>query len=526
MAIDVACKCGAKFRVDDKWAGRRAKCTKCGSVVNFPAKSAPAPLPDLTNNDPLGLNSQPAASPSSNSFSDLFEEDIPVASTSPAGSAGRTALSSDDVRISVEFDVRISTQEEVAQLLRENLLRHFLSAAAGAYSQVELEVHVLAWNDIGAKKVLALSFFGNVNGKRISKNFKIDTAGAGAKVNAATKLWDSAAEAIRGAKVSQQMAQHIEDMVDNACVHIDRVAGKKTPSSAKLWEVFEIVKFVAMAAAFLLTIGVLLAMGGLEDFGPCLLMALVAAAAIFIPIHVVQILSMPGSFYTQDPRGRRVLSRWKVKSVAALKTRLFVMVAISGMAIVGFWVLISSALNEESGGEKPVADSNRQTRIITNVKKPPPDKMSQMVGGPGGKEHILGGKSYVDMGHPTRGSLVRGIEYGVGEWDGKKTLRPFVERYGRNQRRLSMPTEIAMAKDGYAVGGIVVDAGIVVHAVQLIFMRVTDDRQLDPNDSYKSDWLGHRSDATPVEINGGGRRVIGFIIRKQAALDAIGLIYE
>ena len=522
MPIDVTCRCGARFRVKDEWAGRRAKCTKCGGVVSFPAKAAPAPLPDLTNDDPQGLNGPSAASSASGGFSDLFEEDIPVAaSTSALPAAGTSA-----VEITVQSDVQIPNEEEVAQLVRENLGRHFARAEAGTYSQVELEVHVLDWNDIGARKVLALSFFGSVNGKRISKNFSIDTAGAGTKVNAATKLWDNAAEAIRGARVSKQMVQHIEDMVDNACVHIDKVSGRKKPSSSNLWEVFDIVKFVAMAGVFLLTIGVLLTMGGMEDFKASLLMALVAAAVVFVPIHVVQIFSMPASFYAQDPRGRRVLSRWKVKSVAALKVRLGVMVFISAGAFVFFWIVISSALNKEPGKEKPTADSGGPTRTIHNVRKPPSDKMSRMVGGPGGKEHILGGKIYADVGHPTRGSLVRSVRYGVREWQGEKTLHSMSLNSRRADRSLGVSTDIVVAKEGYAVGGVVVDASDIVHAIQLIFMRVKEDDQLDPRNTYKSDWLGHPSGATPVEINGGGRRVIGFMTRRQAALDAIGLLYE
>ncbi len=50
--------------------------------------------------------------------------------------------------------------------------------------------------------------------------------------------------------------------------------------------------------------------------------------------------------------------------------------------------------------------------------------------------------------------------------------------------------KFVMAKKGYAVGGVVVDYGCkTVAAVRVTFMRLKDG-QLDPSDSYKSDWVG------------------------------------
>jgi hypothetical protein len=57
-------------------------------------------------------------------------------------------------------------------------------------------------------------------------------------------------------------------------------------------------------------------------------------------------------------------------------------------------------------------------------------------------------------------------------------------------------------------------------------MRLGADGRLDPNDSYKSDWIGTPS-ATPTRTVGGdGKKVIGVQARRAAVLDALGLVVE
>lgn len=362
MAIDVVCPCGAKFRVNDEWAGRKARCTKCGSVVRIEAAPPPEPFQNLTNEDPLGLSGQPTAGPS-DSFSDLLDEDIPLAaSASPASNDPLASEKSPSIQITVDFDVRIPNDDEVSDVIRANLHQHFARARTGTYNQVQLEVHVLDWNDHGTRKVVALSFFGDVNGKRISKNFSRDIPGIKGAVNIAAKAWDSATSAVRGARLSKQMREILENIVDDACVHIDRAVGGRKSSSSKLWETFDIIKVVLTLGTIFGILGFVVFKYGFEDFGPVILMALVAGGAVFVPIHTIQLLVAPASFYTEDPRGRRVLSRWKAKNVAALRIRLGLMVTICATALVGFWMMISSALSpapEEDPAHSPHSASRR-----------------------------------------------------------------------------------------------------------------------------------------------------------------------
>jgi len=83
-----------------------------------------------------------------------------------------------------------------------------------------------------------------------------------------------------------------------------------------------------------------------------------------------------------------------------------------------------------------------------------------------------------------------------------------------------------MAKEGYAVGGMKIDAPKYVSAVQVVFYLLKDNGQLDPNDSYTSDWLGTPSGKEVPVIEGAGKQVIGIHGRRGAVLDALGLVFE
>jgi len=69
-------------------------------------------------------------------------------------------------------------------------------------------------------------------------------------------------------------------------------------------------------------------------------------------------------------------------------------------------------------------------------------------------------------------------------------------------------TDQAVAKPGYAVGAINADTGLVINGFEVIFMRVQGDR-LDPNDSYKSKWLGGNTSSAEDRLDSEGKPVVG-----------------
>src|SRR5262249_38466807 len=63
------------------------------------------------------------------------------------------------------------------------------------------------------------------------------------------------------------------------------------------------------------------------------------------------------------------------------------------------------------------------------------------------------------------------------------------------------------AKEGYAVGGLVLRTGERVDGLKFIFMRLTGDR-LDAKDSYHSEWFGGTGGGESV-LGGDGKLVVG-----------------
>ncbi len=115
------------------------------------------------------------------------------------------------------------------------------------------------------------------------------------------------------------------------------------------------------------------------------------------------------------------------------------------------------------------------------------------------------------------------VRYAMGRWAGKDGLRTFDPLFERD--RPWPGHEELLAKDGYAVGAIQVDADESVDAVRVAFMRIAGNR-LDQKDSYVSDWIGTPTGRPPKTLNSKGAFVVGVHFRSTAILEAVGLIFE
>jgi hypothetical protein len=82
-----------------------------------------------------------------------------------------------------------------------------------------------------------------------------------------------------------------------------------------------------------------------------------------------------------------------------------------------------------------------------------------------------------------------------------------------------------VAKPGYAVGAIHAKGGFDLDGFYITYMKITG-KQLDPNDSYNSIWLGGAEGEGPKTMGGDGRLVVGMIGRMNnngRVINAIGL---
>ncbi len=84
------------------------------------------------------------------------------------------------------------------------------------------------------------------------------------------------------------------------------------------------------------------------------------------------------------------------------------------------------------------------------------------------------------------------------------------------------PQETLMARPGYAVGGIIVRAGLIIDGVELVFMRIRGNR-LDANDSYKSAFVGGNGGGE-TKLVGAGQLVVGIFGGYEQNVNGLGLI--
>ncbi len=113
-----------------------------------------------------------------------------------------------------------------------------------------------------------------------------------------------------------------------------------------------------------------------------------------------------------------------------------------------------------------------------------------------------------------------------GEWLGTAhgLFQP-VMKDGKTIRSDVTRTVQVKAKPGYAVGGLTARAGMFLNGLALRFQRL-DGAQLDPQDSYASEWIGDRTGGQQVTLDSKGMVVVGIHGRENdRACQSLGLIY-
>lgn len=142
------------------------------------------------------------------------------------------------------------------------------------------------------------------------------------------------------------------------------------------------------------------------------------------------------------------------------------------------------------------------------------------------------------------GRPVVGFRYSFGQWGGRQVMRQLDPLYevpaavpagnaGGNAagnaaaRRLAAGQPVVktvVARPGYVVGGLIVDADEVnAVAVRVIFVGFKDGRP-DPKATYTTDWIGIPSGKHQGQLAGKGEKIIGTWGRQGLNLNAVGLV--
>jgi hypothetical protein len=126
-----------------------------------------------------------------------------------------------------------------------------------------------------------------------------------------------------------------------------------------------------------------------------------------------------------------------------------------------------------------------------------------------------------------QGRPLVGVACAIDEhWDGDRpvigTLLPIFDRAAPPEDR-GRPMTAEVARDGYVVGGLVVDASQYVNAVKVIYVKQNGEA-IASADTYESEWLGTPRGDTQTRLAGDGRLVLGLHAKQGLVLDAVGLI--
>jgi hypothetical protein len=137
---------------------------------------------------------------------------------------------------------------------------------------------------------------------------------------------------------------------------------------------------------------------------------------------------------------------------------------------------------------------------------------TELVGGSGGGPFC----SVSPAGEP-----VLGISHSMGSWAGVEAVARLEPLFDRSSEGF---LQIELAREGYALGALDVDAAQYVNAVRPVFMRVGADGRLDPADCYPGEWIGTSTGHRTKTLGGTGAKVIGIHGRRAAVVDAVGLV--
>jgi S1-C subfamily serine protease len=199
-----------------------------------------------------------------------------------------------------------------------------------------------------------------------------------------------------------------------------------------------------------------------------------------------------------------------------------------------FWAVMDSK-NSDDLSSKTAAGFFSSFKMTPEaaVAKKDPDAKKGTETPVGGATKILGGAFDPEFkDEAPDGAVLIGLELGLNKGgNGIKAIRGIYrtdkgeEVKGTQFGTLLGAVVTVKAKDGYAVGGLKVNAGLWVDGLTVNFMRVKG-AQLDSSDSYQSDYVGGKG-GNPTILAGDGTPVVGIIGKSnKQGTTGIGLILK
>lgn len=133
---------------------------------------------------------------------------------------------------------------------------------------------------------------------------------------------------------------------------------------------------------------------------------------------------------------------------------------------------------------------------------------------------------------PDQVGVLVGFDYSTSTFYGGhliiKSLRPVYrtpqgEQLGKWHGVPHGKTRRLHANEGYVIAGVVTKSGHRVDGIRVIYMKVKHGR-LNPDDTYRSKWIGGKGGGAETQLAGDGDAIIGLYGRKGTDLDSLGFI--
>jgi S1-C subfamily serine protease len=156
---------------------------------------------------------------------------------------------------------------------------------------------------------------------------------------------------------------------------------------------------------------------------------------------------------------------------------------------------------------------------------------------PNGETQIVGGGEQVFRDYAPEGGMLIGFEFAVGKPTSFETVtgvKPIYrtkdgEKEGKAQGIMAGAVTVK-AKEGYAVGAVIVQRNPFANGLAVVFMKVIEGGKLDPKDNYESEWIGSNvTKRRDVQIGGSGESFIGVVGKANAQqnfVTGLGLIFD
>lgn len=155
-------------------------------------------------------------------------------------------------------------------------------------------------------------------------------------------------QAFTGRASSEPFRQCFEEVMAEVAITLDKGMGLAESSTAQLWSKFSLARWIAAGGVFALLLCWIVVERGTKAFLFGVIVGAWPAGAVFFLVHLVGLMMMPDSFFTEDPRGRKALARAGVKSLGSLRMLCIVLgMVLLGVLAIGLALAIGMTLESK-----------------------------------------------------------------------------------------------------------------------------------------------------------------------------------